>query len=35
MKTKKETQQLKKQRREKENKRFLYFALLREQEKEN
>ena len=35
MKTKKETKELKKQRKEKENKKFLYFALLREQEKEN
>jgi len=35
MKTKKETKKLKQQRKEKENKKFLYFALLREQEKEN
>lgn len=35
MKTKKETKQLKKQRQEKESRKFLYFALLREQEKEN
>lgn len=34
MKTKKETKELKKQRKEKENKKFLYFALLRE-DKEN
>jgi len=34
MKTKKETQQLKKNRKEKENKKLLYFALLRE-DKEN
>ena len=34
MKTKKETKKLKQQRQEKENKKFLYFALLRE-EREN
>ena len=35
MKTKKETKELKKNRKEKESRKFLYFALLREQEKEN